>query len=113
MPSPADPVDRPGRTRQPAGRRTTRPRQWISSGLDCAAAAFGSGAYRRRVTASLPDQLRSPDDHIRLRAARRAGVDGGPELVDVLLDLALHDPAEVQTTGGLAEVWTCVGSAAA
>jgi HEAT repeat protein len=62
---------------------------------------------------SLLDRLNSPDDYTRLRAAEDAAADGGPQLVDVLLDLALHDPTEVQTTGGMAEVWRNVSDAAA
>ena len=62
---------------------------------------------------SLLDQLNDPDDLTRLRAAQRAAADGGPEHVDVLLDMALHDPTEVQTTGGIAEVWQNVSDAAA
>lgn len=62
---------------------------------------------------SLLDQLNSPDDYTRLRAAKDAATDGGPEIVDVLLDLALHDPTEVQTTGEMADVWQKVSNAAA
>ena len=62
---------------------------------------------------SLREQLESSDDGVRLAAADAAAVDGGPELIELLLDLALHDPAEVQTTGGVAEVWRKVGAAAA
>ncbi|GAA3337144.1 hypothetical protein GCM10020358_12330 [Amorphoplanes nipponensis] len=62
---------------------------------------------------SLIEELDSSDDHVRLRATRRAGDEGGAELVGRLLDLALHDPTEVRTTGGIAEVYEHVGSAAA
>ncbi|MEV6495662.1 hypothetical protein AB0M20_44660, partial [Actinoplanes sp. NPDC051633] len=49
----------------------------------------------------------------RLMAADRAASDGGPEHIDILLDLALHDPTEVQTVGGIAEHWRNVSDAAA
>jgi hypothetical protein len=62
---------------------------------------------------ALLDELQSPDDLVRLDAADRAGRHGGPELNDSLLDMALNDPAEVQTTGGVAEVWRNVSDAAA
>jgi hypothetical protein len=62
---------------------------------------------------SLLERLNSEDDLTRLLAAEEAARTGGPELVAVLLDLALHDPAEVKTTGGAAERWENVSDAAA
>jgi len=66
-----------------------------------------------RAIVSLLEQLTSDDDLTRLLAAEEAARTGGPELVDVLLDLALHDAAEVQITGGVAERWENVSDAAA
>ncbi|MET0424279.1 MAG: HEAT repeat domain-containing protein [Actinoplanes sp.] len=51
---------------------------------------------------SLLSRLRDPDDVVRLQAAHQAS--GGrdePGLVETLLDVALHDRAEVRTGGGL------------
>jgi HEAT repeat protein len=62
---------------------------------------------------SLRDRLEHPDDEVRLDAARAAAMSGDLGLVDVLIDLALHDTAEVRTTGGIAEVYEHVGDAAA
>jgi len=62
---------------------------------------------------SLRGRLADADDETRLDAARDAARVGGPELVDVLLRMALHDRAEVRTVGGLAEVYEHVGDAAA
>jgi len=62
---------------------------------------------------SLLDRLGHPDDEVRLEAARRAAGSGELGLVDKLLDLALHDTAEVRTIGGIAEVYEHVGDAAA
>jgi HEAT repeat protein len=62
---------------------------------------------------SLRDRLAHPDDEVRLDAAREAATSGDLGLVDTLLDLALHDSAEVRTAGGLAEVYEHVGDAAA
>lgn len=62
---------------------------------------------------SLRDRLEHPDDEVRLEAARRATTSGDLGLVDILLDMALHDSAEVRTVGGLAEVYEHVGDAAA
>jgi hypothetical protein len=67
--------------------------------------------YRRGV--SLAEDLNDPDDMIRLLAVGRAARDGGPELIGKLLDMALHDGAEVQTAGGVAERWDNVSDAAA
>ncbi|MGN9909692.1 hypothetical protein ACTMTJ_19280 [Phytohabitans sp. LJ34] len=62
---------------------------------------------------SLRDRLTHPDDEVRLDAAHLAGASGDLGLVDTLLDMALHDSAEVRTVGGLAEVYEHVGDAAA
>ncbi|GID30518.1 hypothetical protein [Paractinoplanes brasiliensis] len=62
---------------------------------------------------SLLDRLGHPDDEVRLEAARVAAGSGELGLVDKLLDLALHDNAEVRTIGGIAEVYEHVGDAAA
>ncbi|MEU8231307.1 hypothetical protein AB0C12_17070 [Actinoplanes sp. NPDC048967] len=62
---------------------------------------------------SLHDDLRSPEDMVRLRAAERAAREGGAELIGTLLDMALHDPGEVQTAGGMVEAYREVGSTAA
>lgn len=62
---------------------------------------------------SLLDRLGHPDDEVRLEAARLAAASGELGLVDKLLDLALHDDAEVRTIGGIAEVYEHVGDAAA
>jgi HEAT repeat protein len=62
---------------------------------------------------SLLDRLQHPDDEVRLAAVRLAATSGELGLVDTLLDLALHDSAEVRTAGGLAEVYEHVGDAAA
>ncbi|RSM62251.1 hypothetical protein DMB66_22515 [Actinoplanes sp. ATCC 53533] len=62
---------------------------------------------------SLLDRLGHPDDEVRLEAARLAAASGELGLVDKLLELALHDNAEVRTIGGIAEVYEHVGDAAA
>ncbi|WP_199514133.1 HEAT repeat domain-containing protein [Nucisporomicrobium flavum] len=62
---------------------------------------------------SLAEELDDPDDLARLLAVERAGRDGGPELIGKLLGLALHDGAEVQVTGGVAERWDSLSDAAA
>ncbi|GAA4691800.1 hypothetical protein [Phytohabitans rumicis] len=62
---------------------------------------------------SLRDRLGHPDDEVRLAAARRAAISGDLGLVDPLLEMALHDTAEVRTEGGIAEVYEHVGDAAA
>jgi hypothetical protein len=62
---------------------------------------------------SLRDRLHHPDDDVRLEAAIAAGRSGDLGLVDALLDLALHDDAEVRTAGGMAETYEHVGDAAA
>ncbi|WP_433728193.1 hypothetical protein ACQP2Y_14315 [Actinoplanes sp. CA-051413] len=62
---------------------------------------------------SLAEDLNDPDDMIRLLAVGRAARDGGPEVIGKLLDMALHDGAEVQTAGGVAERWDNVSDAAA
>jgi hypothetical protein len=67
--------------------------------------------YRRGV--SLAEDLNDPDDMTRLLAVGRAARDGGPEVIGTLLDMALHDGAEVQTVGGVAERWDNVSDAAA
>lgn len=67
--------------------------------------------YRRGV--SLAEDLNDPDDMTRLLAVGRAARDGGPEVIGKLLDMALHDGAEVQTAGGVAERWDNVSDAAA
>ncbi|BCJ50374.1 hypothetical protein Asp14428_18490 [Actinoplanes sp. NBRC 14428] len=68
-------------------------------------------AYRRGV--SLTEDLDDPDDLTRLLAVEKAGRDGGPEVIGRLLDLALHDGAEVQVAGGMTERWDTVSDAAA
>jgi hypothetical protein len=60
---------------------------------------------------SLAEELDDPDDLARLLAVERAGRDGGPELIGKLLGLALHDGAEVQVTGGVAERWDSLSDA--
>lgn len=60
---------------------------------------------------SLLDRLGHPDDEVRLEAARLAGASGELGLADKLLELALHDNAEVRTIGGVAEVYEHVGDA--
>jgi len=62
---------------------------------------------------SLLDRLGHPDDEVRLEAARLAAASGELGLVDKLLEVALHDNAEVRTIGGIAEVYEHVGDAAA
>jgi hypothetical protein len=62
---------------------------------------------------SLHDDLRDPDDEVRLDAASRAAGSGDLGLVDTLLDLALHDGAEVRATGGPAGPGERVGDRAA
>ncbi|MEV6495589.1 hypothetical protein AB0M20_44280, partial [Actinoplanes sp. NPDC051633] len=59
------------------------------------------------------DELNSDDDLARILAIGQAAREGGPELIDAMLDVALHDSTEVQTTGGMAEVWEKCGDAAA
>jgi hypothetical protein len=67
--------------------------------------------YRRGV--SLAQDLNDPDDMTRLLAVWRTAREGGPEVIGKLLDIALHDGAEVQTAGGVAERWDNVSDAAA
>jgi hypothetical protein len=59
------------------------------------------------------DELDSDDDLTRICAIGKAAQEAGPEFIDAMLDIALHDPTEVQTTGGVAEVWRKVSDAAA
>src|SRR4051812_34272812 len=51
---------------------------------------------------SLLNRLRDPDEVVRLKAAHQAAGGGEePGLVEALLEVALHDPAEVRVGGGL------------
>jgi hypothetical protein len=51
------------------------------------------------------DAFENDDDLARIMAIGQAGRQGGPEMIGPLLDVALHDPSEVRTIGGVAEVW--------
>lgn len=62
---------------------------------------------------ALIDELASSDDMARLLAVGTAARSGDPTLVDPLLRLALTDPTEVKTAGGLAEHYEKISSAAA
>jgi len=60
-----------------------------------------------------PDDLRDPDNNVRLYAAHAAGQEDGPEVIAALLEVALNDRAEVRTGFGLNDDVEHVGDAAA
>lgn len=61
---------------------------------------------------SLRARLTHDDPEIRLEAARGAGADD-PGIVELLLDMALHDTEEVRTIGGIAEMYERISDRAA